>query len=122
MQKPNHTVAPWTLHNHGSPARILGPDKCDALALVYLTDPKTRRRSPEFVANAHVMTAAPELLAALAAVVDWLDRDPANSPLGAKSGALAQSWAAGAFGEKVRAAIAKATPAAAEAPPASTAS
>ena len=109
MRKFLHTPAPWRLDNWRSPARLAGaPGSDDGLALIYLTNSKTRKRDAEHLANAALILAAPELLEALAAVVDWLDRDPETSPLGAKSGALAQSLAAGAFGQKARAALDKA--------------
>lgn len=66
-----HTPAPWVIQDFGrSPMRLLA--KCnthDALALVYVTDPKTRRRTPEYAANARVIAEAPTAADLLR---DWL--------------------------------------------------
>ncbi len=62
-----HSKGPFVVDDlDKSPARILqAGNHGHALALVYLTDPKTRKRSPEFVGNAHLFAASPALLAAL---------------------------------------------------------
>lgn len=62
------TGGTWSLDDYRSPARIISDaDPHSALALVYLTAPRKRGRSPEHIANAYVMTAAPAMLAALKA-------------------------------------------------------
>jgi hypothetical protein len=65
-----HTPGPWMVTRyHRSPASIEAVrGDGDALAKVYLTDPKTRRRTPEYEANATLMAAAPELANALRAI------------------------------------------------------
>jgi hypothetical protein len=69
-----HVPGPYTLQDTGrSPERITAPSAPGvALALVYLTDPDTRRRSPAHAATARLFTDAPMILAqrdALAAQV-----------------------------------------------------
>jgi hypothetical protein len=64
--KPEHTPGPWNIERtHQSPCAIVPEGQTAALAKVYLTDPATRKRSPEYLANAHLVAAAPDLLAAL---------------------------------------------------------
>ena len=66
MSNAQHTPGPWTVsRTHQSPCSIEAGSGEVALAKVYLTDPKTRKRSPEYAANAALIAAAPELLAAL---------------------------------------------------------
>lgn len=63
MADETHSPLPWALDITRSPAAITaGGDK---LALVYLTDPKTKRRDRTHLLNALVMFAAPDMLAAL---------------------------------------------------------
>ena len=69
-----HTPGPWMItREYQSPASIEARDTFGgALAKVYLTDPQTRRRTPEYLANARLIAAAPELLHLLAqAETDW---------------------------------------------------
>ena len=68
-----HTPGPWRItRDHQSPASIeAARGDGGALAKVYLTDPKTRRRTPEYEANARLMADAPETLDTLAALADW---------------------------------------------------
>jgi hypothetical protein len=54
------------------------------------------------------MIAAEELLEVAKAVEAWLDGDVAGVAMPPKLARLAQAWARGQFGEKLRAAIAKA--------------
>lgn len=67
MNTPKHTPGPWRITGERSPCSIeAGPAiGSAALAKVYLTDPKTRRRTPEFEANARLIAAAPALVEAL---------------------------------------------------------
>lgn len=63
----------------------------------------------EAMPAAHQAVAAPDLLAALQAVVAWLsDSDVSRSPLDPERARLAKAWMAGALGPRVRDAIAKA--------------
>lgn len=69
-----HTPGPWMItREYQSPASIEARDTFGgALAKVYLTDPQTRRRTPEYLANARLIEGAPELLHLLARVEsDW---------------------------------------------------
>jgi len=71
---PKHTPGPWLVtRDSRSPCAIeaKGGDG-GALALVYLTDGKTRKRTPEARANALLMAGAPALAeAALQALCDY---------------------------------------------------
>ena len=74
-----HTKGPWKItRDTGSPCSIEaeGSDGY-ALAKVYLTDPKTRKRTEEYAANAALIAAAPELLEALESVLDVITGDQA---------------------------------------------
>ena len=71
-----HTPGPWRItRDLQSPASIeaAGGDG-GALAKVYLTDPKTRRRTPEYEANARLIAAAPELADALDELMAWTEK------------------------------------------------
>ena len=60
-----HTSGPWKItRQHQSPCAVERQEGGGgaALALVYLADPKTRRRTPEYEANARLIAAAPDLL------------------------------------------------------------
>lgn len=59
-----HTPGPWQWSDNGP--RIVAPNGVIIAKLTF--------DAPEAVANAHLMTAAPELLAALKAVVSVADR------------------------------------------------
>ena len=65
MTTAKHTPGPWALGRNNSPQSIFGPDDpFFAIAKVYLTDPKSRRRTLEFQGNATLIQAAPDLLEA----------------------------------------------------------
>ena len=70
-----HTPGPWRItRDHQSPASIeAARGDGGALAKVYLTDPKTRRRTPEYEANATLIAAAPELADALDDLLTWTE-------------------------------------------------
>lgn len=92
--KTQHTPGPWTFDTKRSPARLVAGNSA-ALAMVYLTDPETKKRSAEHLANARLIAAAPELLEALEALYvqeDWEgeDIDPA-SPIGKARAAIASA-------------------------------
>jgi len=53
--------APLTLSNETSPARLLRPGTWAALAMVYLTDPGTRKRDPYYARNAVLFAHANQL-------------------------------------------------------------
>ena len=76
MSTTKHTAGPWKITRaHGSPCSI--EDEAHpgvALAKVYLTDADTRKRTPEALANAHIIAAAPDLLAALEEAVKLFGR------------------------------------------------
>lgn len=72
-----HSPAPWTTDTDArSPARILSGTDC--VAMVYLTDPATKRRDEKHAANVSLIKAAPDLAIALALIVEmfdeWADR------------------------------------------------
>lgn len=60
---PHHSPHPWRLYAHRSPARIESSAGGSALALVYLTNPRTRKREATYAMNARLMQHAPELYA-----------------------------------------------------------
>ncbi len=64
MTSPKHSPAPWKMNVARSPASIFDANS-DCIAKVYLTDAVTKRRDQTHVANANLIVAAPELLAAL---------------------------------------------------------
>jgi hypothetical protein len=66
-----HTRGPWRITRRDrSPCSIEGPTGSGAaLAKVYLTDPTTRRRTPEYDANARLIAQAPALYEALCTLV-----------------------------------------------------
>jgi len=63
----SHTPGPWEISRADKSPCSIQPKGYDfaALAKVYLTDPVSRKRTPEYIGNAHLIAAAPELLAAL---------------------------------------------------------
>lgn len=90
-----HTPGPWRITRSGKSPCAIEADTTRgyALAKVYLANPETRKRAPEYEANAALIAAAPDLLAALEIALD----DPDSEILGT-------DW------ERIaRAAIAKAT-------------
>lgn len=64
MTSPKHSPGPWKMNVARSPASILDANS-DCIAKVFLTDAVTKRRDQTHVANANLIVAAPELLAAL---------------------------------------------------------
>ena len=68
-----HMAGPWSLSsNRRSPVRLLAPGG-ECLALVYLTDYKTRKRAPEYAKNASLIAAAPEVYEALLSLTEALE-------------------------------------------------
>ena len=62
----SHTPGPWKLSDGSSPLRLMSPAvRGYDLAHIYVTDPITRKRTEEYAANARLIAAAPDLLAAL---------------------------------------------------------
>lgn len=68
-----HTPGPWVAADNRSPVRIVHQASADCIAMVYLTDPVTKKRDATHEANAKLIAAAPDLLAALQAVAWHLD-------------------------------------------------
>jgi hypothetical protein len=67
-----HSLGPWVADDNRSPARVIAAgDPSNAIALVYLTDPTTRRRSLEYATNLSTIVAAPDMLAALKGLREW---------------------------------------------------
>lgn len=89
--RPSHTPGPWDVEPKGSRNFV---DGADGLAVAYLGWAGVRERS-EIEANARLIAAAPDLLAALYSI--------ATDPSAIYSGANAH------IGDIARAAIAKAT-------------
>lgn len=73
MEAP-HTPAPWSLDMARSPAKIAGADGC-VLGHFFLTHPATKKRAPEFIRNARIAQAAPDMLAALRGIYTDDDGD-----------------------------------------------
>lgn len=73
-----HTKGPFVLGDmHKSPVRVLAAGNTGhALAMVYLTDPNTKKRTPEFIGNAHLFAASPAMLAALKGFVEACGGNP----------------------------------------------
>jgi hypothetical protein len=64
MGTPQFISAPWRLEMHRSPARLEAPHQQHphtAMAMVYLTDPETKKRTPAALQTARLIQAAPEL-------------------------------------------------------------
>lgn len=98
MSAAPHSPAPWSVDPADrSPARLLD-SKGECLAHVYLTEERTRRRTPAHVANAHVIAAAPALLEACRRALFILESPAFPASLTNGGGAL----------DVIRAAIAKA--------------
>ena len=76
-----HTPGPWKLDTEYSPANVSATVNGEevGLAKVYLTNPKTRRREPQYAANARLMTTSPELFAF---VLRYLESEKADGVLG----------------------------------------
>lgn len=72
----SHTPGEWLIQStKRSPCRIVAANDHDnALALVYLTCPKTKKRTPEMLANARLIEAAPVMVAALEAFLYQVDQ------------------------------------------------
>lgn len=100
-----HTPGPWAAK----------PTMLRAVAIVSASGPVATTSSASHVsreiniANARVIAAAPELLAALQAAVDALSSDVSEAPMPEVYARLAQAWLRGKFEAAARAAIAKAT-------------
>ena len=70
-----HTPGPWGYRNSDrSPVALVPATDGPALAMVYLSDPGTRKRTPEYAANAALLAAAPDLLAAAKAALECIER------------------------------------------------
>ena len=89
-----HTPGPWALHDEVAGV-IYGPDGHQVC-----TTPRTTRRGVERAANARLITAAPEMLAALLKLVEAVDP--------AVGGLTLEDWATEPVAD-ARAAIARAT-------------
>ena len=89
-----HTPGPWALHDEVAGV-IYGPDGHQVC-----TTPRTTRREVERAANARLIAAAPEMLAALLKLVEAVDP--------AVGGLTLEDWATEPVAD-ARAAIARAT-------------
>lgn len=68
-----HSAGDWIItRTYASPCSIEveGRDGA-AIAKVYLTDPKTKQRTPEFMSNALLLAAAPRFYRAAKALQEW---------------------------------------------------
>ncbi len=74
----------WRLGEGQSPVRLYAHvgEGAHVIAKVYLTDPVTRKRTPEMLARAKMIEAAPSLLAALKCAFVFLDPDTSESRRG----------------------------------------
>lgn len=70
----NHTRGPWAIMGSRSPVWIIGGNGV-VLGNVYLTDPATQKRTPEYEGNAALFAEAPAMLAALRKAADALEGD-----------------------------------------------
>ena len=115
MTNAQHTPGPWIITRfHHSPASIEARDTYGgALAKVYLTDPNTHRRTPEYLANARLIASAPELLASLERLVTLMNivgDEPFSNGVTDSTGSMDQGIViASKWLHEARAAIAKAT-------------
>lgn len=64
----------WTIDDRRSPARLTDASG-ETIALIYLTDKETRKRDAAHAANAALIAAAPELIAALENLLSVWDLD-----------------------------------------------
>ncbi len=82
-----HSPEPWHAGpDNRSPCRVFSREGHDAVALVYLTDPETRKRTPEFAGNVKLIEAAP----ALFRLLRWVTRcAKMPAPAGISSYAIA---------------------------------
>jgi hypothetical protein len=101
-----HTPGPWKYHTESHRNLVAGPDRL-FVADVWTND----RLDAERMANARLIAAAPELLAALRVALSWVELDTPNGvqhPFPAwalrDNGEADAQWIA----DRVRAAIAKA--------------
>ena len=100
-------MRPWTpgpLTSHGNTVESVRAHYCSTLIA-------TTSMAPHFEdaeRNASLIAAAPDLYDALQAALASLDADPSRSPLRDKEARAAQAWLRGIWGDKARAALAKA--------------
>ena len=80
MSERKYTPGPWIvnpLHTR-SPYGVCTAKSSADLAKVYVTDPDTRKRTPEYEGNLRLIAAAPELLEALERVVQITEIEDAH--------------------------------------------
>lgn len=72
-----YTPGPWLIEDYGrSPVRIQAPAHDGAaLALVYVTPHKSRKRTPELEGNARLVALAPDMLEALRGIIEYRRRE-----------------------------------------------
>ena len=115
MTEPKHTPGPWGVHEHYSVIGIYGDDPAYPMVLSL---PKWESMNPEEIgryrANAHLISAAPDMLAALKSI-EWSNRDTIDCQTecpscGGTNPAEGYEWALGHDdGCELKAAIDKAT-------------
>ncbi len=67
----NHTPGPWELQENGAAFNLRSPDRVDHFVILL---GMTHNNPDEFSANARLIAAAPDLLAALDRCIGWVGK------------------------------------------------